>query len=244
MFGMRQRDKYVILHIPKTAGTSLHAVLQQLFKERNVSPLFGAYKLSIKEANILGKYQMICGHISWRDANEFYAERKIITFLREPLDRCVSWYYYAKSRDIDYVIPMGDIKYINSPKEAISLAKHLDIDDFFQQNHPHILQNISNRQAWQIGDHADIDNRIMSEETILNKALNNIEAIDFVGFAETFNQDVSKMAKDFNLGNIVEVPYANQSERRIGINDLSKLTVDKLMELNKLDLQLYEKAKI
>lgn len=240
---MFRNDKYVILHIPKTAGTSLHVVLIELFKKKNVSPLFGAPKLSKSQARKLGKNRMVCGHISWADVIEYYSDRKTITFLREPIDRCVSWYYYVKSRNLENVIPLNDIKYVNAPAEAISLAKHLDIDDFFQHEHPHIIQNINNRQVWQIGDHADIENRSVPESEILDKALLNMDKIDFVGFSESFTQDISLMCVEFGLGEINKVPFVNRSNNRLSVKELTPQTRNKLAELNELDLVFYEKAR-
>ena len=237
-----KKNNYVFLHIPKTAGTSVYEVFQDLFSAKNVSEQFGVTKITPAEARKLNKFQMISGHISWDDIATYFPERKIITFLREPIDRCISWYYYAKSRPLDHVIPLDQISNSNDPKEAISIAKQVDFETFLFSDHPHILQNLRNRQAWQLGAHASFDLQSLDEQALLQLAKRNIDAIDYVGFFETISDDLNGIIEQLQLGKIRTLPYKNKTGERPSVKELSGSVMERLNMLNNLDIELYNYA--
>ena len=120
-----------------------------------------------EEAGPLRAYAVVSGHISWIDIQRFFPDRKKFTFLRDPVDRCVSWYFFIRNNPPEQPIPLDQITYKNIQEEAISLAKILDIEDFFQSQHPHILQSLHNHYVWQLGYHARIEMRTISEQEVL-----------------------------------------------------------------------------
>jgi len=89
--------KYVFAHLPKTGGTSFQRALRRVIGEDAVSPSFNASNLSEADAAKLDQYPVISGHISGTDIARYFPDRMILTILRDPLDRCVSWYYFART---------------------------------------------------------------------------------------------------------------------------------------------------
>jgi hypothetical protein len=236
-------NNFVFLHIPKTAGTSIYTVFQELFSPNKISHQFGVTKITPVEAEKLDKFQMISGHISWADIETYFPDRKIITFLRDPIDRCISWYYYAKSLPLDKVIPLAEITNSNSPREAISIAKQVGFEEFLYSEHPHILQNIKNRQTWQLGAHAAIDLQILSEQEVLELAKRNIQKIDNVGFFETLMDDLNSIIKKMGLRQLATtIPHNNKTYERFSVRELPNTVLIRLHVLNNLDILLYEYA--
>ena len=92
-------DRFVFIHIPKTAGTSFRTLLYDIFDETRVSPPFSGAPLTDEDARKLDSYQVIAGHISWADVKRYFPRRRLITFLRDPIERCLSVYGFFRQKD-------------------------------------------------------------------------------------------------------------------------------------------------
>lgn len=96
-----RRPRLAFLHVPKTAGTSLRHALAGVAGE--TSELFRAGRMTVEEARALDHFDVICGHMSRADQLAFFPDRQVITVLREPVERCVSWIKMVRK---DQSIPM------------------------------------------------------------------------------------------------------------------------------------------
>jgi hypothetical protein len=237
-------SRYVVLHIPKTAGTSLNAILCTFFGKAAVSPPFDAREFHSSGMSNLSRFQVVQGHISWKEFRIYFQNAKTITFLRDPVDRCLSWYSYVRELELkEPLIPLSEIKYTNSPEEAISLAKQLAIVDFFRSDHPHIKQNVCNRQAYQLGDEIVLERREPDLDTVLTNAMKNLGAVGFVGLFEEFDNDVKRLSDWLGYEGKVPSVRSNVTKDRIRANDLPASMRSCLEKLNELDMELYESAK-
>ena len=93
----------LFLHIHKTAGTTLHRIIEREYNPfRIYTILGGAIEWSINHFKQLPErrraaLQVVKGHMSF-GLHEFLPQPcTYITFLRDPVERCVSAYYYSKS---------------------------------------------------------------------------------------------------------------------------------------------------
>lgn len=87
----------VSIHIPKTAGSSFFQVLKKVYGKDAV------LKLNTMDAgmddNLPGGIKVIHGHIRADViAGTFRDQPKLITWLREPVDRVISNYYFSMQR--------------------------------------------------------------------------------------------------------------------------------------------------
>src|SRR5580704_5438882 len=125
--------KSVFVHLPKTAGTSFHTALRQTLGVEAVSPSFIATNLSPADAERLDRYTIISGHISMADVQRYFSDRMILTILRDPVDRCLSWYYFARKSTT------------RAFASDFVAAKQNGIEDFFALDYKITYRNIFNR---------------------------------------------------------------------------------------------------
>jgi hypothetical protein len=89
--------KVIFLHIPKTAGQSVHAALTAAYGASAICParvneqLFG---MTVAELN---NYQVFSGHLDWSLLDCVRGPRFAFTVLREPRDRILSFYFFLRA---------------------------------------------------------------------------------------------------------------------------------------------------
>jgi hypothetical protein len=88
--------RIVFLHIPKTAGQSVHALLVALFGPENISPARLNEHLVRMTVRELRRYRVTSGHLDWQALDCIPPPRFVFTVLREPLERIVSFYLFMR----------------------------------------------------------------------------------------------------------------------------------------------------
>lgn len=101
----------IFMHIQKTAGSSVVHLARAYYGNENVSShgdhLEGFTDFPLKDKffsheRILvefGHLPFISGHFGYDFAKPFMQQRYSFTFLRDPIERILSFYYFCKSRD-------------------------------------------------------------------------------------------------------------------------------------------------
>ena len=116
----------IFMHIPKCGGMSLFSSLAETFGPRIVdlyddSPRsVGRFRLKIQDKSKL----VYCGHFSFGLHNWIGRDASYISFVREPISRMISLYYYC--------LPTFKTKF--SPSSGVSLKNmksNLNYPDFF-----------------------------------------------------------------------------------------------------------------
>ncbi len=236
---MTVSDNYIFVHIPKTAGLSIRKLFEATFGPDNVSQPFVVTKIDDQERTRLQQYQMISGHISEIDLRQF-PDRRLITFLRDPIDRCLSIYSFYRNHTERDEIPLNEIPNSNLADEATNLERQLDPEDFFSSGHPHIVQNLHNRMVWQLGMHADYSYRqTATDEDAYRKALANIDRYYFVGFFEELASDVRRLQSRWGVAEEKSLPSINRTSNRLQQSDLPESTIRRLKSITELDQRLY-----
>jgi hypothetical protein len=101
----------ISIHIPKTAGTSFRLILEGVYGENEITrldiPLTGKrVKVNATDytQSSLPRTKVYHGHFRLRDLRDMFeldAAPPVITWLRHPVDRVVSNYYYLRERLMD-----------------------------------------------------------------------------------------------------------------------------------------------
>lgn len=105
---MNNPDTIIFLHIPKTAGTTLNQVLQQQYTSSESFLLGANAQASIDEYRDLPlekkeAIRLVAGHTAFGFHNFVPGSFTYFTFLREPVERVVSFYHYVKGSPQHYL---------------------------------------------------------------------------------------------------------------------------------------------
>jgi hypothetical protein len=241
--------KYYFLHIPKTGGASLNHILRQNFAASKMLSLKGGNRketveylknLSEKKRK---KIKIVYGYMHFpfgihKLINSKGENFKYFSIMRNPIQRVISHYEYAKRSPAHYLF--HKIK-----NENISLYDYVN----------EICHEVSNGQAIQISGlfmnnfYEFDENQYINEfnETELyNKAVSNIEKhFCFFGIMEDFNKTIELMQKYLKLRKLL-CHYKIRNTSKKNHNEFYKIP-DKVMELiqnkNKVDIKLYNYCK-
>jgi hypothetical protein len=85
----------VFLHIPKTAGQTVHNALTRAVGQRNVSPV-RVHTQASSEDQFPPGYRLYSGHLDWTALEGLPPDRFVFSVLREPRERIASFYFYVR----------------------------------------------------------------------------------------------------------------------------------------------------
>jgi len=152
----------ISIHIPKTAGTSFRNTLQEEYGANNVKACYKGVGANLTKENI-GNIKCLHGHITPEMFIARFPEAKVITWVRDPLERIKSYYYYNKytrndgvSRGMqkyntfmDWVNSDGSDYMINEISPYLNLD-NIKLFDFigFVDNYDNELKRLSDMMGW------------------------------------------------------------------------------------------------
>ena len=223
--------KGLFLHIQKTAGSSLITFARQHYRDNLIShgDFVGHHPDEFKNT------KFISGHFGYDFAKHLIDDRYSFTFLRNPIERILSFYYFHRTRKIDEF-------------PITRKAHELDLEDFLALGltEPYIQSRIWNNQVWQLAHGYDSPHSIndFSEETLLDRSIKNLKRFSHIGFVETFEQDMEIIMPCLGIQYSKKnpLPKANTTKNRLQISELPSSTLSILNELTSLDRKLYEYA--
>ncbi len=243
--GLLNLKPVVFLHLQKTAGTSIINVARQFYGNKNVIS-HGDYCLD--ENGILvpgdqliqpeykqsrfGNIPFISGHFGYGFAKQFMEDRYSFTFLRDPVERVLSFYFFCKKRNPNQF-------------RTYEIAQRVSLDEFLELGFTDsdIKGHICNHQTSQlaVGWGASY-NLALDDDGLLALALQNLNDFSYVGFTETFDKDQVNILRDIGIKIPVGSFKSNSNPGRPLFDGLPQSSKDLLLELTTLDRQLYEKA--
>jgi hypothetical protein len=149
--------------------------------------------------------------------------------LRNPIERILSEYFYCRNNPVD---AQGN--------NLVSLAREHDLRAYVQflcEKRDAAICNFYTRHLVQ-----QISRRPLSESEKLYFAKEALSGYDFVGIQEQFVDSVDMFCCQFALPPVMEVPRINPTHFRKNAWEIDEWTRNRLVELNTLDLKLYEFA--
>ena len=220
----------IFLHIPKTAGTTLHRIIDQQYRP-DENHFIDRHDVGIEEFKALSverraQIRMLRGHIPFGLHLHIPVASTYFTVLREPVERIISYYYFVRRNPQhylhDYALSQGMTlrRYIEA---RVSLAT-----DNFQTR---IVSG-----AWTNVGYGECD------EATLELAKRNL-ALHFavVGLAERFDQTLLLLTRKFGWQNVFYTRQ-NVTEGRPLKEWLPEETLAVVRQHNRLDLELYRYA--
>ncbi|MCX5543193.1 sulfotransferase family 2 domain-containing protein [Paraburkholderia sp. CNPSo 3076] len=227
------------LHIPKTAGTSVTALIEDnlsLSEALQMRQIRDSYYGNTLDYRLLKSAKAICGHIPLSVSRLMSQPVRTLVFLRSPVDLSISMFNHLKR--------IGEVS------ESRTLA------EFLHSPYAEVIFNMQTK--WLSGDQLNnvsipMDRHALSfefsagtkifdlikpvDENSLKKAKSNLEQISFIGIFEKMKESISLLKSHFNFNSNL-----NAFAENIGSYDR---TIDPglrrlLLEKNSLDQRLYE----
>lgn len=97
----------VFLHIPKTAGQTVHNCLSRVVRARRVSPVRVHTQTDTASDQFPPGYSLYSGHLDWSALDHLPQARFVFTVLRDPTERVASFYFYLRREAAD--LPKADL---------------------------------------------------------------------------------------------------------------------------------------
>jgi hypothetical protein len=219
-------DHVVFLHIQKSAGTSLCEILPNRLGGPSIS--HGDY--AKYQPHELTPFRFIAGHFGYEYLRAIPGRNFTFTFLREPVDRVVSLYYFMQNRDARQY-------------EIYSLAQQISFTEFVRSNHPLVSAHVDNHQVWLLARSWPDGRWRGTAEELLAQAIANLDSLSFFGFQETFESDVMELARRLDVQiEPQQLPRSNRSQRP-DVSELSTDVAESIRRRTELDRRLYESAR-
>jgi O-antigen biosynthesis protein len=223
--GAATPQRYAILHIAKTAGTTLRTILSEAFPEdifpsaNDLSWNNGQYPTVAQLRNqleMVAARRVVMGHYTLSSLLELFPDREVITCLREPFARTTS--------AISHLWRVEGIP----PEKLLS-------DPTLFQNH------IVNHQVRCLAPRPRAEWTVKYSESLVDQALQNLERVKIVGIQERFPQFIARVAAE------LQIPSRTNCDRRenvgsTAINDQLAPFADQIRELIAGDLELYRQV--
>lgn len=221
----------VFVHIPKTAGTTLHKIISHQYSPKRV--LIRHDTDGPPDAALLSKLtgktepppQVILGHLSV-GLHHHVSGIRYVTCLRDPVSRLVSHYHHALSDPAHYL-----------HQEVVS--RKLDLADYVSSG---LSGELSNGMTRMLAGVADFHHAVVNEQT-LALAKSNIETLfDGVILSEIFDPGILLLAETLHW----KTPF--YLRRKVGHYGTAARQPDEparkvIEELNRFDCELHAWAK-
>ena len=163
---------------------------------------------------------MIQGHFDVRLLESLDRRHQAFTFLREPVERAISFFYYLKKNPTD--------DFPIDPGQKIETIFDSESADYFDNLQ---VRYLCGKPAGKL------------TQTDLDKAIRNLEEkFAFVGTVETIVRDMDVLRSMFGLDES-SLKILNVNRTRPRTSDLSPEVINKFQQHNLLDLDIYEHVK-
>lgn len=231
---MHTKDVIFFIHIPKAGGTSMRRIVINNFNIDKVWQLPGNFtKQFILPNNCIekiqdGKTSVVIGHMTY-GAHKYTPPShnyKYISMLRDPVNRAISNFYYAKANKKHYLYQT--IQKFNG-----------DINRFIPEIHNWEYANPYCRTF--ANPQFQIDKKI--SQTNLEQSISNIDRDNaFVGLTEYFNESLFLLNKFCGIKYFC-IPHENKNPTNIDKNLIKPETIAIIKQRNLLDYKLYNHVK-
>ncbi|MFZ3102070.1 MAG: sulfotransferase family 2 domain-containing protein [Desulfitobacteriaceae bacterium] len=252
---MNNKNVYVFLHIPKSAGMTFNRILESNFAENEIGSQV-LRKITISDDNERNKlldYRYFGGHYFLSSIegilNSIGVKPLLITMFRDPIKQFLSHYNYillvAKERHFAY-----------------KKLRDLSLEDFLKEEETRVwLRNY--QTTWLTTDipfkrftnyyHEDLDFtkiylKALSEDRrsdaeLFECAKSRLNRFDFVGVTENFNQGIQLLTHTFGWSPVMVYQSENVLREDYILKEFSQESLQILREMFKVDSMVYDYAK-
>lgn len=225
----------VFMHIPKCAGTALRSFVASQLGARAIRHVrddrHGREIIAGPRNGLEAPFTL--GHFGYDYICKCLQPSTKITFLRDPLERTLSHYYYWRELAENRAEP--------------ALAKKLDLLDFLNTRVRSVTVQLDNMQAWMLIDDyrpwARYKYRGLGENAMFDLACSHLDRFDFIGFTEQFDEDLRTLSSIYGWPIPQPPRVVNKTQYRKGAREIGGREMDRILELTRIDRRIYEYAR-
>ncbi len=225
--------KLLFDHIPKCGGSSLNAYLEMNYLRRKTFSIDGSNTAaSVDKFKNLSQhkrhgYDLVKGHGAHELLDYVHPECLKVTVLREPVDRIISHYYYAKRTRAHYL-------YTKIHRSEMSLEDYATSD---------LSDELRNRYTTSFSG-LEVNDAEQSPGESITKAVDvALKRYDIIGLLGNFSLFTETLRNRANLRYEYQNRKVNVSQERPSVNNVEQSTISKIEQVNHLDVAVYRKIK-
>lgn len=251
--------KIVFLHIPKTAGQSIHAGLVDAFGSEVVCPARVNEQLQVMSIKEINKYSVFSGHFDWSLLDCLKGNVYVFTVLRDPLERILSFYFYlyAKASKLSF-------EELSKPENSgMKSIVTLSPDEYFLGGNPSIRRFLDNHYdnfytyffaGRRYSSRAELSGlvkrQILNKEKIQILALENLLELNDVFLLNNISEVFSKIKQLSGSSNFLPDNYYvnvnKEVDSNIRLNEIKKmglsdLGIERINQFCEMDRMLLKK---
>jgi hypothetical protein len=223
------------LHVPKCGGTSVNALLRKMFPGEKGIRWFD-YHPRLLQNNLVGLdgYSCYGGHVVYRFRDLLPARMAVMTFLRDPVDRALSAFYFFRSLGREKLVE-------HEVTPGLERCCELSLEEFLEAE-PHAARvNLGNIQTWMFSQphmyHVPPWRPLTRAD--LDEARRNLERVAFVGLTDRFEESIQLLCRMCDWPVPDAVPHENRTPVRPRAEAVSPEARAALEGLTALDADLY-----
>ena len=235
MTSVHPEKPIAFLHIPKTAGCTLNAIIDRQYPAEQI------YSFYTEEAfdefqelseDCRAQIRMLRGHIGFEPREYVFGDidpypNNHFTFLRDPIERVISHYYHVIRNPDNHLYPYTE-------------EGQLKLREFLKTEAPTMLNNGQTRLVSGLWEEASFGE---CDAEMLEVAKHNIrEHFVLVGLTERFDEALCLLRTLLGWRNNISYVPRNVGDNRPKRNRMSSETLAAITERNQLDIALYAYA--
>lgn len=234
-------DKIFFLHIPKTAGTSFIAVLDSFFRSDQIFPQQLVHELSGEILETFSRYRFFRGHFPYPLMCQLLRQRPVcLTVCRDPIERYLSNFAYIHGIRPQDVSP--------GKWQTYEVLQQLNLEQFIGQQYQPQTSAYNNLHTQLIASPTTVTAKTFDPakfiwpkvtEKELLRAKQLIVDFEFFGLTEKFQDTLFLLSYTFGWKPMIDTERRNVSSNRTLTKELAPQLLDRIAELNTLDLELY-----
>jgi hypothetical protein len=229
------RGPVIFQHIPKTAGVSVRSVMSCNFHLRDILHVPDRFWCDAEfSARAARKYRFIHGHLHFEFVKNQLDTARIVTFLRDPIERVLSLYFFLRNQD-------PQVQSEPAARHAVEQARALSISAFAEQPDEVIASMVSNYQLRVL---LDASQEAAPPDAWVPSALGNLDHYRFVGIADADLIGDSILAMSGLFGwSVTNAPPRVNHTRRDSNNPHLAQAREVIASRNRLEIEFYNELR-
>lgn len=228
----RVPGEFLFLHIAKTAGTSFTAVLERPFPPWRVNRAYEMPAITAEPPERFARYRLVRGHFVYSLVEQFAHAPHVIVMLRDPLARALSHLRHMQ-REPNFWL------HAHLAIQEMTLEELLDDDRVVQIIRDYQTRIMGHEYDLSITSLQTMDEAPAADTAMLRRAMERLEACEFVGLTERFEESVGLLCATFKWRLRTVIPYLNVTPNGWDPHQVTAAVRARLAELTAYDDKLY-----